>query len=49
MKSTEPWSDNYYMFDIEECLKSVGFQVSTTVASDTRHRTIVAEKNKLTR
>jgi ubiquinone/menaquinone biosynthesis C-methylase UbiE len=49
MKSTEPWSDNYYMFDIEECLKSVGFQVLTTVASDTRHRTIVAEKNKLTR
>ncbi|TAE59906.1 MAG: class I SAM-dependent methyltransferase [Nostocales cyanobacterium] len=46
MKSTEPWSDDYYLFDIEGCLKSVGFDVLTTVASDPRHRTIVAQKNK---
>lgn len=46
MKSTEPWSDDYYMFDIEGCLNAVGFNVLTTVASDPRHRTIVAQKNK---
>lgn len=34
------------MFDIEGGLKSVGFEVVTTVASDPRHRTIVAQKNK---
>ncbi len=44
MKSTEPWSDDYYLFDIEECLRSLGFKVLTTVATDPRHRAIVAQK-----
>ncbi|MBD2211985.1 class I SAM-dependent methyltransferase [Nostoc linckia FACHB-104] len=44
MKSTEPWSDDYYTFDIEATLQSVGFAQPNTIASDPRHRTIVAKK-----
>ncbi|MGD2183075.1 class I SAM-dependent methyltransferase [Lusitaniella coriacea] len=44
MKSTEPWSDDYYTFDIENALQEVGFTYKTTVASDPRHRTIIAIK-----
>ena len=44
MKSTEPWSDDYYTFDVEGSLKDVGFDYQTTVASDPRHRTIVGIK-----
>ncbi|MDJ0589151.1 MAG: class I SAM-dependent methyltransferase [Pleurocapsa sp. MO_226.B13] len=44
MKSTEPWSDDYYTFDVEAALQEVGFDYQTTVASDPRHRTIVATK-----
>ncbi|MGA1602181.1 MAG: class I SAM-dependent methyltransferase [Prochlorothrix sp.] len=47
MKSTEPWSDDYYTFDVETCLREVGFEYRTTVASDPRHRTIVAFKPQL--
>ncbi len=44
MKSTEPWSDEYYTFNIEAALQSVGFEYLTTVASDPRHRTILGRK-----
>jgi ubiquinone/menaquinone biosynthesis C-methylase UbiE len=44
MKSTEPWSDDYYTFDVETTLKEVGFDYKTTVASDPRHRTIISFK-----
>jgi ubiquinone/menaquinone biosynthesis C-methylase UbiE len=44
MKSTEPWSDDYYTFDIEAALHSCGFEPVVTVPSDPRHRTIVATK-----
>lgn len=44
MKSTEPWSDDYYTFDIEATLETVGFSQAVTVASDPRHRTIIAQK-----
>ncbi|MUG91302.1 methyltransferase domain-containing protein [Scytonema sp. UIC 10036] len=44
MKSTEPWSDDYYTFDIETTLLAVGFTQPITVASDPRHRTIVSRK-----
>lgn len=44
MKSTEPWSDDYYTFDVEGALQEVGFDYQTTVASDPRHRTIIALK-----
>jgi len=44
MKSTEPWSDEYYTFDVENCLQEIGFQHRVTAPSDPRHRTIVAMK-----
>ena len=44
MKSTEPWSDDYYTFDVEAAIKRAGFNYQTTVASDPRHRTIIALK-----
>ncbi|MCY6489352.1 class I SAM-dependent methyltransferase [Leptolyngbya sp. GGD] len=44
MKSTEPWSDDYYTFNVEAALESVGFEQVTTVASDPRHRTILGCK-----
>lgn len=44
MKSTEPWSDDYYTFDVEAALQEVGFHYETTVDSDPRHRTIIARK-----
>ncbi len=44
MKSTEPWTDDYYTFDIEAALTNTGFVNGHTVESDPRHRTIVAQK-----
>jgi ubiquinone/menaquinone biosynthesis C-methylase UbiE len=44
MKSTEPWSDDYYTFDVESALTDAGFEIPITVVSDPRHRTIVAKK-----
>lgn len=44
MKSTEPWSDEYYTFDLEAALAAAGFEPAVTVPSDPRHRTIVARK-----
>lgn len=44
MKSTEPWSDEYYVFELEQALEDVGFTLVKTESSDPRHRTIVALK-----
>lgn len=44
MKSTEPWSDDYYTFDLEAALVEAGFESPVTVPSDPRHRTLVAGK-----
>jgi ubiquinone/menaquinone biosynthesis C-methylase UbiE len=44
MKSTEPWSDEYYTFDMEAAIQAAGFEYLATVASDPRHRTLVARK-----
>jgi hypothetical protein len=41
MKSTEPWSDEYYLFDEEGCLREQGFEHVATVDSDPRHRTVL--------
>jgi ubiquinone/menaquinone biosynthesis C-methylase UbiE len=46
MKSTEPWSDDYYTFDLEAALRAAGFESSVTVPSDPRHRTLVARKGE---
>lgn len=45
MKSTEPWSDDYYTFNVEAAMQSVGFEHITTTASDPRHRTILGRKS----
>jgi hypothetical protein len=44
MKSTEPWSDEFYTLDVEAMMQEVGFEYVVTVASDPRHRTILARK-----
>jgi ubiquinone/menaquinone biosynthesis C-methylase UbiE len=44
MKSTEPWTDEYYLLDVENTLKEIGFAYQTTVATDPRHRTIIGLK-----
>lgn len=44
MKSTEPWSDDYYTFDLEAALVESGFESPVMVPSDPRHRTLVARK-----
>jgi len=44
MKSTEPWTDEYYVFNVEAELAAAGFERIITVESDPRHRTIVARK-----
>lgn len=40
MKSTEPWSDEYYSFDLEEALRAAGFKDVLTTETDHRHRTV---------
>lgn len=44
MKSTEPWSDDYYTFDVAAAIQKTGFDYQSTVASDPRHRTLIATK-----
>jgi ubiquinone/menaquinone biosynthesis C-methylase UbiE len=44
MKSTEPWSDDYYTFDIEAALAEIGYERVTTHETDPRHRAILAQK-----
>jgi ubiquinone/menaquinone biosynthesis C-methylase UbiE len=44
MKSTEPWSDEYYTFDVEAALADAGFIEISSTPSDPRHRTIIAIK-----
>lgn len=40
MKSTEPWSDEYYSFDLEAALREGGFSQVITTEADHRHRTV---------
>eukprot|EP01036_Dinobryon_divergens_P035721 gene35721-46343_t len=44
MKATEPWSDQYYVFDLEAALKDAGFVDVKMVETDPRHRTVLARK-----
>lgn len=44
MKSTEPWTDDYYTFDLEGALIDTGFELVVSQPSDPRHRTIIAKK-----
>ncbi len=47
MKSTEPWSDDYYTFDLEAALVQTGFESPVVVPSDPRHRTLIARKSSV--
>eukprot|EP00850_Spirogloea_muscicola_P021206 SM000240S08623 [mRNA] locus=s240:31859:34079:- [translate_table: standard] len=40
MKSTEPYTDQYYQLDLEEAMRAVGFSNVHSVLSDPRHRTV---------
>ncbi|XP_061367318.1 uncharacterized protein LOC133310403 isoform X2 [Gastrolobium bilobum] len=42
MKSTEPFLDEYYLTDVEETLREVGFVNITSILTDPRHITITA-------
>ncbi|KAG2497734.1 hypothetical protein HYH03_004469 [Edaphochlamys debaryana] len=44
MKSTEPWSDEYYAFDLEAAMRKEGFQEVVTVEADHRHRVVMGYK-----
>ncbi|HEY9621479.1 MAG TPA: class I SAM-dependent methyltransferase [Crinalium sp.] len=44
MKSTEPWTDDYYTFDVEAALQEIGYELVVSQASDPRHRTIIGRK-----
>ena len=44
LKSTEPWSDDYYTFDVEAAMTEIGFEYQATIPSDPRHRTIIGIK-----
>lgn len=41
-RSTEPHSDEYYQFDIEQCMRDNGLLGANTVESDPRHRVVLA-------
>lgn len=40
MKSTEPWTDEYYSFDLEAAMRAEGFEDVYTVEADHRHRAV---------
>mmetsp|Transcript_37427 Transcript_37427/g.49308 ORF Transcript_37427/g.49308 Transcript_37427/m.49308 type:complete len:404 (-) Transcript_37427:205-1416(-) len=44
MKSTEPWSDQYYILDMEEEMRTAGFVNFKYVVTDPRHSTYYAQK-----
>lgn len=41
MKSTEPWSDQYYAYDVEGALEAAGFKGVVAKQSDPRHRVVL--------
>eukprot|EP00775_Hariotina_reticulata_P012315 gene12315-12451_t len=46
MKSTEPWSDEYYSFDLEAAMRDNGFKDVVTTEADHRHRTVFGTKEQ---
>jgi len=44
MKSTEPWSDQYYSLNMQVMIESVGFEQFKYVVTDPRHSTYYATK-----
>lgn len=43
LKSTEPYLDEYFNFDMEKELREAGFEVPTITRNSPRHRTIIAK------
>jgi ubiquinone/menaquinone biosynthesis C-methylase UbiE len=43
LKSTEPYLDDYFTFDIEEAIASAGFTRPTVTCNSPRHRTLIAQ------
>jgi ubiquinone/menaquinone biosynthesis C-methylase UbiE len=43
LKSTEPYLDDYFTFDIEEAIASAGFTRPTVTFNSPRHRTLIAQ------
>lgn len=44
MKSTEPWSDEYYAMDVEKAMHEAGFSHVITKETDHRHRAVMGIK-----
>eukprot|EP00600_Ochromonadales_sp_CCMP1393_P009445 CAMPEP_0174970580 /NCGR_PEP_ID=MMETSP0004_2-20121128/9469_1 /TAXON_ID=420556 /ORGANISM="Ochromonas sp., Strain CCMP1393" /LENGTH=328 /DNA_ID=CAMNT_0016220341 /DNA_START=216 /DNA_END=1202 /DNA_ORIENTATION=+ len=44
MKSTEPWSDQYYALDLVEALQQAGFEDTLSTPTDPQHHTILGRK-----
>lgn len=44
MKSTEPWSDDYYTFNVEAALQDSGFTSVVSQETDPRHRALIGIK-----
>ncbi|GMH41542.1 hypothetical protein BSKO_09452 [Bryopsis sp. KO-2023] len=44
MKATEPWTDEYYAFDIEATMTDIGYEDVKTVCTDARHRVVLGRK-----
>jgi SAM-dependent methyltransferase len=42
----EPWSDEYYSFDLEDAMRAAGFEDVYTVEADHRHRAVYGSKPK---
>ncbi|MBD2072231.1 methyltransferase domain-containing protein [Leptolyngbya sp. FACHB-671] len=43
LKSTEPYLDDYFTFDIEEAIAAAGFARPTVTCNSPRHRTLIAQ------
>lgn len=43
LKSTEPYLDDYFTFDIEQAMADAGFSSPTLTCNSPRHRTLVAQ------
>ena len=46
MKSTEPWSDEYYCYDLEDGMRRAGLEGVVTREADHRHRCVLGRKKK---
>jgi hypothetical protein len=43
LKSTEPYLDDYFTFDMEQAFIDAGFQAPSLTCNSPRHRTFIAQ------